>query len=179
MEVHAHFAAGRDSTALALIRREWGYMLQAPHGTASTFWEGYRTDGTSDYDGSYMSAAHGWSTGPTSALTFHLLGCGPPGGRWRLPDHAATGRTPARAGQLTTPLGVIGASWRRRPNGWFDLRFKAPEGAVETVAVPVAARECVVRVGRRRSWDGRARAHDARFEDGYVHLTGIRAGPGR
>ena len=28
------------------MRLEWGYMLNAPHGTASTFWEGYRTDGT-------------------------------------------------------------------------------------------------------------------------------------
>ena len=45
MEVHAHFAAGDDDTGVELIRRNWGYMLNSPIGTNSTFWEGLRADG--------------------------------------------------------------------------------------------------------------------------------------
>ncbi|MEK8145211.1 hypothetical protein NKH18_38845 [Streptomyces sp. M10(2022)] len=102
--MHAHFAAGRDTTALDLIRLEWGYMLDAPQGTASTFWEGYRSDGTSDYGGSYMSAAHGWSTGPTSALTFHLLGIAPSqegGAGYSVVPHPGDVRS--AQGRLVTP----------------------------------------------------------------------------
>ena len=54
MEAMAHFEAGDDEAGLDLLRLEWGYMLNAPYGTASTFWEGYRTDGSSDYGGSYI-----------------------------------------------------------------------------------------------------------------------------
>ncbi len=79
MEVQAHFTAGDDTDALAMIRREWGYMLTAPIGTNSTFWEGFQYDGSFDYGGQYMSAAHGWATGPTSALTFYVLGLLPTG----------------------------------------------------------------------------------------------------
>ncbi|MFF2655153.1 alpha-L-rhamnosidase C-terminal domain-containing protein [Streptomyces sp. NPDC058045] len=177
MEVHAHFAAGRAGTALDLIRREWGYMLGAPHGTASTFWEGYRTDGTSDYHASYMSAAHGWATGPTSALTFWLLGVSPvadgsaghrvmphPGGL----EHAQ--------GRLTTASGVISVSWRVRPNGWFDLSVSSPQG-LDDVAVPVPEEgPTVIRRGRRRAWDRSSRFHGTRLEDGYVHLGPLPAG---
>jgi hypothetical protein len=178
MEVHAHFAAGRDSTALDLVRREWGYMLNAPQGTASTFWEGYRSDGTSNYSGSYMSAAHGWSTGPTSALTFWLLGISPA-------TDGATGCTVAphpggvgRAeGQLATPAGLIRVSWRDRGHGEFDLTVTAPGGAVADIAVPVPeSGSYAVRVDGKTAWDRTARAYSARRDGGYVHLTGVPAG---
>ncbi|WP_405774435.1 alpha-L-rhamnosidase C-terminal domain-containing protein [Streptomyces sp. NBC_00859] len=177
MEVHAHFAAGRDDTALELIRREWGFMLNAPHGTASTFWEGYRTDGTSDYSGSYMSASHGWSTGPTSALTYYLLGITPS------PDGGAGYRVAPRPGglsraegQLTTPSGVIRVSWRTRAHGGFDLKVGAPAGEVGEVVVPVPDGGCTVRVDGTRAWDGAARSHGARAEPGRVILSGLSGG---
>jgi hypothetical protein len=178
MEVHAHFAAGRDSTALDLIRLEWGFMLNSPQGTASTFWEGYRTDGSSDYSGSYMSAAHGWSTGPTSALTFYLLGISPAtdgGSAYRVAPHpGGVGRA---EGQLTTPAGVIAVSWRDRGRGGFDLTVDAPGGAVGEIAVPVPQGEAfVVRVDGRTAWDRTSRAFSARQDGGYVRLTGVPAG---
>ena len=73
-------------------------MLNAPYGTASTFWEGYKTDGTSDYSDNYVSAAHGWSTGPTSALTFYVLGIQPDrdGGADLQPDPAPGQPAPRR-----------------------------------------------------------------------------------
>ena len=77
MEVHAHFAARRPSRAHALIRRQWGYMLNHPQSTQSTFWEGYNADGTFNFSGRYMSNAHGWATGPAAALSRHTVGIRP------------------------------------------------------------------------------------------------------
>ena len=92
MEVHAHFTANNDYTALAQIRRTWGHMLDSPIGTKSTFWEGISADGGLAYGGSFMSLAHGWSSGPTSALTFHVLGTAPEPAIGAVPVRA---RTPA------------------------------------------------------------------------------------
>lgn len=178
MEVHGHFAAGRAQTALDLIRLEWGYMLDAPHGTASTFWEGYRTDGTSDYSGSYMSAAHGWSTGPTSALTFHLLGIAPVAdgtGTYRIAPRP--GDVKRAEGRLTTATGVIAVSWQNTGRGEFALTAELPARTVPEVAVPMPdASSYVVRVDGKAAWDRAARSYDARFEGGYVRLTGLPAG---
>jgi hypothetical protein len=74
MEVMARFTRRDDLAALDLIRREWGYMLDSPIGTGSTFWEGMSTLGTFVYGGSYESLAHAWSTAPTAALTTFVLG---------------------------------------------------------------------------------------------------------
>ncbi|WP_329456465.1 alpha-L-rhamnosidase-related protein [Streptomyces sp. NBC_01497] len=184
MEVHGHFAAGRDATALELIRREWGYMLTAPQGTASTFWEGYRTDGTSDYGGSYMSAAHGWSTGPTSALTYRLLGIAPAedGGAGHTVVPHPGGLTSAE-GRLSTADGVIDASWvaGREGHGSFDLTLAAPRGAVTEVGVPVpdGGRGWVVTLDGRTVWDTTSRASGTRCTDGYVRLRGLAGGTHR
>lgn len=177
MEVHAHFAAGRDGTALDLIRREWGYMLTTPQGTASTFWEGYLRDGTPDYQGSYMSAAHGWSTGPTSALTYWLLGIAPAadgGPGYRIAPRP--GGLSHAQGRLTTPSGIISVSWRSRPNGWFDLTLKSPEDLQE-VGVPLPADgTAVVRRNGRRAWDHGSRFYGTRVAGGHVYLSGVPAG---
>ena len=74
LEVHAHMAAGEPERAHDLIRLQWGYMLNKPESTRSTFWEGYNADGTFAYEGIYMSNAHGWATGPAAALTAGTLG---------------------------------------------------------------------------------------------------------
>ena len=78
MELFAHFAANDDGSAIALIKREWGFMLNSSIGTNSTFWEGYTSGGAFGYGSSFTSLAHGWSTGPTSALTQYVLGICPP-----------------------------------------------------------------------------------------------------
>jgi hypothetical protein len=78
MEIQAHFKASHDLDGLALIRREWGYMYNNPQGS-KTFWEGFNADGSFAFNGSYMSNSHGWATGPTSALTFFVLGIVPTG----------------------------------------------------------------------------------------------------
>ena len=73
-------------------------MLNSPLGTGSTFWEGYLANGQFGYGGSYMSTAHGWATGPTSALTFYVLGIRPDN-----VVHPAPGDLKSAEGSLKTP----------------------------------------------------------------------------
>ncbi|TGJ88190.1 glycoside hydrolase family 78 [Xylaria hypoxylon] len=81
-EIQAHLLARQPQRALDLIRTSWGWYLNNENGTQSTMIEGYLTDGTFGYrhnagydeNYSYTSHAHGWSTGPITALTEHALG---------------------------------------------------------------------------------------------------------
>ncbi|KAF2966425.1 hypothetical protein GQX73_g7154 [Xylaria multiplex] len=81
-EIQAHFLARQPQRALDLMRKSWGWYLDNENGTQSTMIEGYLTDGTFGYrhdagyeeDYSYTSHAHGWSTGPITALTEGALG---------------------------------------------------------------------------------------------------------
>jgi hypothetical protein len=179
MEVMAHFVANEDVRGLDLIRLEWGYMLNAPYGTASTFWEGYKTDGTSDYSGSYISAAHGWSTGPTSALSFYVLGIDPGttgGATYRLVPHP--GDLHHVEGQLATPWGVIRSSYSSdAAAGTFDEHFDAPAGAVTEIGVPTFGRQQCVILDGQRVWDGTAgSAYNAHSDGTYVYLDGVPGG---
>jgi len=117
-ELQAHFAIGDTIRALDLMRRTWGWYLVHEAGTQSTMIEGYRTDGTFGYraergyqnDPSYVSHAHGWSTGATSALTNYIAGL-----------------------QVTGPGGE---AWAVRPQfgllGWAEAGFMTPKGKLRT-----------------------------------------------
>lgn len=79
IELRAHLIAGQAQAAIDLIRLMWAdFMLDDPRMTNSTFIEGYSTDGSLAYapykNNPRVSHAHGWSTGPTSALTFYVAG---------------------------------------------------------------------------------------------------------
>lgn len=171
MEIQAHLAAGDSTRALELIRREWGYMLDSPLGTGSTFWEGYLADGQFGYGGAYMSASHGWATGPTSALTFDVLGIQPTTvtGGYRI--HPAPGDLAEADGSLRTPFGNIKLTWRHDKIA--RTFSETVSGPVTSVDVPSFGATTVVTVGGRVAWDGqRARAYGAHLENGYVVLTG-------
>jgi hypothetical protein len=108
-ELLARYQAGLDSSAIALIRREWGYMLA--YGPRSSMWEtigpggGPPTDSTPSYD-------HGWSSGAAPALTNYALGVMPasPGfGTYLARPHPADLHW-AR-GTVPTPHGPIRFSW--------------------------------------------------------------------
>ncbi|OLN89775.1 hypothetical protein CCHL11_09513 [Colletotrichum chlorophyti] len=82
VEVLAHFAAGKPRRGLRLVRRTWGYMLDSPLMTGETLVEGmsangslyYRSRRGYNYDAAYTSLSHSWSTGPTQALSFKVVG---------------------------------------------------------------------------------------------------------
>jgi hypothetical protein len=108
-ELLARYQSGLDSSAAALIRREWGYMVK--NGPRSTMWETIGADGSPPTD-QQPSFDHGWSSGAAPALTSYALGVRPasPGfGSYVAQPHPADLRW-AR-GVVPTPHGPIRFSW--------------------------------------------------------------------
>lgn len=147
-EIQGHLATGHTARALELIRRSWGWYLTNPNGTQSTVIEGYLQDGTFGYrsnrgyyhDASYVSHSHGWSSGPTSALTNYIVGISvtaPLGETWKIAPQFGDLRS-AQAG-FTTALGKFQASWVRWRNGYI-LEFEVPEGTSGELTLPFVGR---------------------------------------
>ena len=183
MEVHAHFTANDDFTALAQIRRTWGYMLDSPVGTKSTFWEGINADGSPAYGGPFMSMAHGWSSGPTSALTFDVLGTAPETqvGQYRFVPHP--GDLTSAEGRITLPQGQLNATWSRNPGaGTYTARLTSPGGTTGRIGVPkLSGTNISVSVSGSIVWQDntftpRPGISAASQDDNYVYLTGVAPG---
>lgn len=139
-QVLADFATGRDTAALALIRQEWGYMVNRHPGGVE--WERIQLDGI-PAPGSFGvvsdSTAHAWSTGPTPALSEYVVGVSPtaPGfGRWQVAPQPS-GLAWAQ-GVVPTPHGPISVRWRRTGAHSFVMTVEAPSHATGIVAIPIA-----------------------------------------
>ncbi|EJD04901.1 Six-hairpin glycosidase [Fomitiporia mediterranea MF3/22] len=139
-ELQAHFTSGNDQRAMDLLRREWGYMLYTNLSVQSTLLEGYTANGSIgyrsyrgyNYDPAYTSHAHGWSSGPTSALMFYVLGLQittPQGRDWTLAPH--TSDLSSAEGGFETPLGWFGASWKLSGK-IFQINVNTPKGTMGT-----------------------------------------------
>ena len=108
----------------------------------------YRSYRGYNYDPAYTSHAHGWSSGPTSALTYYVLGLtvtSPQGATWALAPHP-TG-LPAAEGGFSTPFGWFGANWREA-GGAFTMGVDVPAGTNGVVRVPSGVRGMVRVDGR-------------------------------
>jgi hypothetical protein len=148
MEIKGHLAARQATRALKLMRLSWGWYLNNPDGTGSTCPEGYLSDGswgyrsTSGYGGdySYTSHAHGWSTGPTHALTTFVLGLQliSPGGRnWVLSPQF--GDLKKVEGGFTTNLGKFSAKWEVLENEeGYRIEYDVPNGTSGALVLPVS-----------------------------------------
>jgi hypothetical protein len=142
-EVQAHYLADHPERAVELIEFMWAdFMLDDPRMTNSTFIEGYSTDGSLHYapysDDARVSHAHGWATGPTSALSF--LGAGiqltsAAGQTWLL-NPLLGGLSSVSAG-YTSPLGQFSASWETSNTTGLQGEFQTPSGTTGTLTVPV------------------------------------------
>lgn len=144
-EIQAHLKIGETIRALDLIRRSWGWYANHPNGTGSTVIEGYRVNGTFGYrsergygyDPSYVSHAHGWSAGPTSALTEYVAGISvtsPAGRTWSVKPHFGDLKR-AEAGFMTK-LGKFQAKWTKNGTD-YSLTFETPAGTNGQVSLPV------------------------------------------
>ncbi|KAF1346620.1 Six-hairpin glycosidase-like protein [Delphinella strobiligena] len=145
-EIQAHLSIGQVDRALDLIRRTWGWYLHHPNGTASTVIEGYLTNGSFAYrssrgyahDASYISHSHGWSSGPTSALTNYVLGLtvtGRAGSEWTLKPQF--GDLTSVEGGFTTGLGRFRAGWKvEAGGGGYSLVWSTPVGTAGRVTLP-------------------------------------------
>ncbi|KAJ6120009.1 hypothetical protein N7523_004289 [Penicillium sp. IBT 18751x] len=143
-EIQSHFVVQRPDRALDLIRRSWGWYINNPNGTESTVIEGYLANGTFGYrssrgygyDASYVSHSHGWSSGPTSALTEYIVGLSvssPLGMTWSISPQFADLEF-AEAG-FVTDLGKFQASWTRKSDH-YTLNFTVPGGTVGNLTLP-------------------------------------------
>ncbi|PFH47431.1 glycoside hydrolase family 78 protein [Amanita thiersii Skay4041] len=143
-EVQAHFIAGQGERALELLHKEWGYMLYSNISVQSTLLEGYTANGSLFYrsargyniDPTDISHAHGWATGPTPALTFHVLGLtitSPRGQTWSVAP-VLSGLSEAEGG-FETALGWFGVSWSV-VNSTFILTVDTPSGTKGVVVLP-------------------------------------------
>lgn len=180
MEVNAHFAAGNstaDQAGVDIIRRAWGYMLDHPAGTGSTFWESYRNGEACVFCSTYVSLAHGWAAGPTPALTNYVLGLSPEtpgGGTYAFVPHPADLRF--AKGRITTTHGAVDASWSIN-SGTYKASLDAPKRTTGRLGVPTFGKQVWVRIDGRLVWDGeRALATGVTATDGYVHVSGLAAG---
>ncbi|KAL1859037.1 hypothetical protein Daus18300_009675 [Diaporthe australafricana] len=142
-ELQAHYMAGHSDYAVDLMEFMWAdYMLDDPRMTNSSFIEGFATDGTPlypvyNYD-PRVSHAHGWSSAPTSMLTFYGGG---------LTMTSAAGQTwkvaPALGGLKTvqtsyeTPLGSFATSWKNSTRG-LSGTFVAPDSTTGELSIPLA-----------------------------------------
>ncbi|TFK47182.1 Six-hairpin glycosidase [Heliocybe sulcata] len=144
LELQAHFEAGNDTRAMDLLHREWGYMLYTNLSVQSTLLEGFTANGSLyyrgyrgyNYDPSYTSHSHGWSSGPTSALTYYVLGLtvtSPQGKTWSIAPHLS-GLSAAEGG-FTTPLGWYGVKWTE-DDSMFTLDVDIPTGTSGIVQLP-------------------------------------------
>ncbi len=182
MELNARFTANDDFTALDQIRRTWGHMLDSDIGTKSTFWEGIQSDGGLAYGGSFMSLAHGWSTAPTSTLTFDVLGTAPESatGAYRFVPHP--GDLTSAQGRITMPQGAINASWSRNPSaGTYAATLTSPSGSSGRIGVPKLGGDITVTVNGTVVWKNGAFTPTSGItggsqDDTYVYLTGVAPG---
>lgn len=134
-ELIARYQMGLDSSAVALVRREWGYMLA--NGPKSTMWETIGPFGGPPVD-TNPSFDHGWSSGAAPALTNYALGVQPasPGfASYVAQPHPADLRW-AR-GTVPTPHGAISFSWAYG-RGKMTARVTAPVGG--EVILPAVGR---------------------------------------
>ncbi|PVH70331.1 glycoside hydrolase family 78 protein [Cadophora sp. DSE1049] len=141
-EVQAHFLSGNPERAIELIEFMWAdFMLDDPRMTNSSFIEGYSTNGDLHYapydNDARVSHAHGWATGPTSALTFFAAGLqltSAVGKTWLVqPRLGSLGRV---AAGFETPLGEFSASWSSEQSDSPVGEFKTPGGTSGTLILP-------------------------------------------
>lgn len=140
-ELQTHFLAQNASAALALMRLQWGFMLDDPRMTNSTFIEGYSTSGELHYapytNDARISHAHGWATGPTSSLTTYVAGIqllSAGGKTWSVaPTLGDLKRVDAG---FSTSLGFFGAKTSVSEKG-LEIEFEAPVGTKGEVKIPL------------------------------------------
>lgn len=151
-ELIGRFTVRDSSRAFELLRTLWGWALNNPNGTQSTLIEGYLSNGNFSYrinrgypDVSYTSQSHGWSSGPTSALTNFVLGLditAPLGSAWTLAPQM--GNLTHVEGGFVTGLGKFQASWTKQ-GGCVVGSWNTPPGTSGTLTLPWNA---------ARGWNG-------------------------
>jgi hypothetical protein len=146
IEVLAHFNAGQSQRALNLTRTLWSYLLDSPLMTGSTLAEGLSANGSLYYrgnagyknDAAYTSLSHGWSSGPTIALSQYVAGLEVVGWKkWRFKPMVGDLRSVTSG--FEGPLGTFAVEWRvadGRSGLGFEANLTTPDGTRGVVELP-------------------------------------------
>ena len=142
VELESHFLSNNATSALDLMRLEWGFMLDDPRMTNSTLIEGYQTDGALHYapykNDARVSHAHGWSTAPTSLLSFFVGGLhltSAEGKTWKIAPQV--GDLNSVDAGLSSSLGLFRSSLNSESNGQLtSFSFSTPDGTSGDVSLP-------------------------------------------
>jgi len=169
-ELEAHFHANA-TRALEMLRLEWGYAVNTNLSVQSSLLEGWTVNGSLYYRGddgygndpTYTSHAHAWASGPTSLLSFYVVGLRVVevlGREWSFAPNP--GNLQTVQGGYETSLGAFEASYFVREGsltGWF--------------ATPVDTRGTVTLPGRIVTIDGVAAGT---IQGAYVTVHGVTGG---
>jgi Bacterial alpha-L-rhamnosidase 6 hairpin glycosidase domain/Bacterial alpha-L-rhamnosidase C-terminal domain len=166
-EVAARFKTGKDASALELLRRSWGWMID--HDPGNTTWEATGAGGDiANYEGAYSSQAHGWASGAAPALTNSVLGVTPTSMGFATYDVVPhPGDVEWAKGDVPTPHGTVSASWEHH-DARFTLQLTSPAGTTARIGVPTFGRRIEVRL------DGAPVSGIA--DGGYVYLEHVAPG---
>jgi alpha-L-rhamnosidase len=172
--------AGDLPGAMNFLRMWWGGMVAEG---ATSFWEGYdprwqKTDfhaflKADNGMGYQVSLAHGWSSGPTSWLTEHVLGIQvtAPGYRTVMIAPNLLGLDYAKGAQ-PTPGGAIRVEFHAvNGTSGIDGTVEIPVGTVATVSLPVSSSSAGITV------DGKTQT--SRWIEGAGRREVDLSGPGR
>lgn len=151
MSNHLVYQAGQPQHAVQLVKRMWAdFMLDDSRMTNSTFIEGYSTNGDLHYtpytNDPRISHAHGWATGPTSALSFCATGLqitSAVGKTWRIAPQLG-GLTNVETG-FETSLGSF-ASNVTTVLGGMNVAFEMPKGTMGGVSLDYPANDAVLTI---------------------------------
>ncbi|KAL9054478.1 MAG: hypothetical protein Q9162_004124 [Coniocarpon cinnabarinum] len=180
-ELQGRLHINDTANAMTLLNDTWGFIINNPNSTESTLLEGYLANGSFgyrnyqgySYDSSYVSHAHGWSSGPTSALTNYILGLdvtAPAGKEWSLAPRVEGSGLSFVEGGFVTSLGKFQAGWNATDDGGVEVWWSVPETTNGVVTVPMGCVNATVRL----SSDGEE-AKEVRDGDKGVN-TGLTVG---
>jgi hypothetical protein len=102
-----------------------------------------------------MSLSHGWSAGPTAALTLYVLGVAPvPSGGLTYHMIPHPGDLTHVEGKVLMSDGPVTASWTRNKNaGTFSQTVSAPSSAVGRIGVPTFGHRVAIYVDHQLVWN--------------------------
>ena len=140
-ELEAHFLAGDASSALDLVRLQWGFMINDPRMTNSSLIEGYTANGSLHYapypNDPRVSHAHGWSTGPTSVMSRYVAGIqltSAAGKTWKLAP--MLGGLTSIEGGISTDLGLFSVDIKSSHGEITEFGFKVPQDTIGDIILP-------------------------------------------